>query len=126
MRFSTQQEGWFAVGTAIAAGIVSYWDERAAIILAIIALVIIALHEFAKRGNRSIRDATQARTEQKEENKETIMNLFNGRREITNDDVEFLLRVSDSTATNYLQELEDEGRIEQLGTTGRHVRYRKR
>jgi Fic family protein len=116
----------FAIGTALVAAALSYWDMQAATVLAILALVILALIEFAKRGSRSLREATETRSEQKAENKETIMNLFNGRREITNDDVEFLLRVSDSTATNYLQELEDEGRIEQLGTTGRHVRYRRK
>ncbi len=37
---------------------------------------------------------------------------------------ETALGVSDATATNYLQELEREGRIEQIGERGRFVTYR--
>ncbi|MCH7878599.1 MAG: type IV toxin-antitoxin system AbiEi family antitoxin domain-containing protein, partial [candidate division Zixibacteria bacterium] len=50
--------------------------------------------------------------------------LFGETIEIGNDDVERMLGVSDATATNYLQELEDEGKIEQIGERGRYVVYR--
>lgn len=53
------------------------------------------------------------------------MELFTGEEEIANDDVEGLLGVSDATATNYLSELEEEGKIVQIGTVGRPVRYRR-
>ena len=43
---------------------------------------------------------------------------------ITSDEVEKLLDVSDQTARKYLNELEDENRIVQLGETGRGVTYR--
>lgn len=42
---------------------------------------------------------------------------------ITNNDVEKMLGVSDATATNYLEELEQEGKIVQQGKTGRSVFY---
>ena len=42
---------------------------------------------------------------------------------ITNDEVEKLLRVSDATATRYLDTLEKEGRVRQEGKTGRSVVY---
>ena len=54
------------------------------------------------------------------------MTLFTNKDSITNDDVEKLLRVSDATATRYLQRLEREDRIVQVGTRGRGVAYRKR
>ncbi len=54
-----------------------------------------------------------------------VMTLFEDKPEITNDDVEKLLHVSDSTATRYLDELEKRGRITQRGTTGRGVIYTK-
>jgi len=42
----------------------------------------------------------------------------------TNNDVEGLLDVSDSTATRYLDKLEKQGKIEQIGEQGRSVKYR--
>ncbi|MEK7642814.1 MAG: hypothetical protein AAB392_03400 [Patescibacteria group bacterium] len=44
---------------------------------------------------------------------------------ITNDDVEKLLHVSDATATRYLNILEKEGKIKQIGKTGRNTYYEK-
>ena len=55
-----------------------------------------------------------------------VMTLFAKQTEITNDEVEKLLHVSDATATRYLAELEKRGKIRQVGTTGRGVKYVKR
>jgi len=44
---------------------------------------------------------------------------------ITNDEVEKLLHVSDATATRYLSQLEKEGKIKQIGKTGKAVTYAK-
>jgi Fic family protein len=44
---------------------------------------------------------------------------------ITNNDIEKLLGVSDTTATRYLDELEKEGLIKQVGKTGNAVYYEK-
>ena len=54
-----------------------------------------------------------------------VMTLFVKQTEITNDEVEKLLHVSDATATRYLAELEKRGKIQQVGTTGRGVKYIK-
>ena len=54
-----------------------------------------------------------------------VMTLFVKQTEITNDEVEKLLHVSDATATQYLAELEKRGKIQQVGTTGRGVKYIK-
>lgn len=61
----------------------------------------------------------------KEEGKGKILQaLRNSKgRKITNDDVEQLLRVSDATATRYLDELEEDGKITQVGKTGKGVHY---
>lgn len=64
--------------------------------------------------------------EEKRQRKEKIMELFARRAEIKNDDVQTLLGVSDASATNYLSELEREGKIDQVGTVGRFVSYRRR
>ena len=51
----------------------------------------------------------------------TLMHSKEGR--ITNDEVEKMLKVSDTTAGRYLEELEKRGRIKQVGKTGRGVYY---
>lgn len=60
---------------------------------------------------------------QKEKNKERVLTLLKKQERITNDDVENLLDVSHTTATNYLDALEQEGKVSQKGTVGRSVYY---
>jgi len=69
----------------------------------------------------------------KESAKNTIMEILNSKaasegeeKRITNNDVEKAIGVSDATATRYLDELEEEGKIEQVGKSGRHVYYKKK
>lgn len=54
-----------------------------------------------------------------------IMTLFAKRTNITNDEVEKFLHVSDATATRYLEILEKENKIKQNGKTGKGVTYTK-
>ncbi|MFZ2522072.1 MAG: hypothetical protein WAX44_00410 [Minisyncoccia bacterium] len=54
-----------------------------------------------------------------------IMTLFAKRTNITNDEVEKFLHVSDATATRYLEILEKENKIKQTGKTGKGVMYTK-
>ena len=54
-----------------------------------------------------------------------IMSLFAKQTNITNDEVEKYLHVSDATATRYLNILETEGKIKQEGKTGKSVFYTK-
>lgn len=61
---------------------------------------------------------------EKQARKEKILEIIRERESVTNDVIEKMLNVSDTTATNYLQELEREGFIEQLGERGRFVSYR--
>lgn len=56
---------------------------------------------------------------------EKIMGLFAKKPKITNDEVEKVLHVSDSTATRYLDQLEKENKIRQNGKTGKGVMYTK-
>ena len=65
------------------------------------------------------------RAELKENNKKKIMTLFREKREISNNDIEKLLDISDAMATKYLDELEREEKIRQEGRTGRGVVYKK-
>jgi len=54
-----------------------------------------------------------------------VMSLFLQQSKITNDEVEKFLHVSDATATRYLSILEKEGKIKQVGKTGKAVLYSK-
>ena len=54
---------------------------------------------------------------------DSILTLFAKRTNITNDEVEKFLHVSDATATRYLSQLEKEGKIKQNGKTGHMVSY---
>ena len=54
-----------------------------------------------------------------------LMTLFAKRTNITNDEVEKFLHISDATATRYLEILEKENKIKQVGKTGKSVSYTK-
>jgi predicted HTH transcriptional regulator len=51
------------------------------------------------------------------------MTLFLKKQKITNQDVGDFLHVSDATATRYLDVLEKENKIKQVGKTGHAVSY---
>lgn len=58
-----------------------------------------------------------------ETDRQKILKLMSTQAKTTNDDVEKLLGVSDSTATRYLDALEARGDIVQKGKSGRYVHY---
>lgn len=73
--------------------------------------------------SREVSGLSQAEVE-KEKNLDKVMEMFSPGRELTNDDVEKALGVSDATATRYLDKLEKEDKIVQIGKEGRFVKYR--
>ena len=98
------------------------------LILILVGLAGVWLGSFLARRKKmkeagSLEQARQAREKHKSGSKDRILRLFGTQNEIRNDDVEKLLGVSDATATNYLEELEKEGKIAQQGDTGRGVIY---
>ena len=72
-----------------------------------------------------ITEFSRQQTEKKEESKKKIMELLERKSKIVNDDVQGLLGVSDATATRYLDELEKQGKVKQVGETGGFVYYIK-
>jgi len=86
---------------------------------------------FASR--KSVGGLITKQSEKKVENKERVLEFLrtdpnlpeaDGQgKKITNNEVEKLLGVSDATATRYLNELEKEGKIQQIGTTDHAVYY---
>jgi predicted HTH transcriptional regulator len=103
------------------------------LILIIVAVVGIGLgYYLAPKG-----EATAEQSEQSEQTKESlnlqsaekaerkvkIMTMFETQNEVTNDDVEKFLSVSNTSAERYLNELEHDGKLTQNGKTGVAVFY---
>ena len=63
--------------------------------------------------------------ERKREKLDKIMILFETKSQITNKDVQKLLRTTGRTARRYFDQLEAENRIKQVGNAGRGVFYEK-
>lgn len=72
---------------------------------------------------KGLERVNQKRSEAKEKGKERILEHLKTNNRITNDEVEKMLSVSDATATRYLEELESEGKLRQIGTVGPKVSY---
>lgn len=69
--------------------------------------------------------ANAARKARVQEAQQKVLALFDTKTEVTNDDVQRALGVSDSAATEYLSALEAQGKIRQVGEAGRPVHYVK-
>ncbi|MDD4804615.1 MAG: DUF977 family protein [Candidatus Pacebacteria bacterium] len=101
------------------------------ILIAIIVSLIIGflLGRYSSKINTNItnkKDSIGRQREEKKNNKEAIVGLMeSGNQPLTNNHVEQMLGISDATAERYLQELEEEGIIRQVGKTGRDVFYEK-
>jgi len=96
------------------------------IIFLIIGVVgIIAGYYLAVLRKVRVSGSTSVRSQEREKNLATLREKFSSGKDkkITNDEVEKLLGVSDATATRYLEALEQEGVIVQVGKEGRHVYY---
>jgi predicted HTH transcriptional regulator len=81
---------------------------------------------FGRSGDKSEGSLDRAREKiqkNKRENLNRIMQLFETNEKIVNKDVQELLKVSDTSATRYLDILEEEEKIKQVGETGKGVYY---
>lgn len=72
----------------------------------------------------SIAVYSQKQQSEKQSRKGKILQIIREKGSVTNNDIETILGVSDASATNYLSELEREGKIEQIGERGRFVSYK--
>jgi len=96
----------FIIGVGVGVAIVQYWLKR--------------------RAARLQNSACMSDEEKiKQERKDKILEYISQRGRVANNDVEKLVGVSDTTAERYLDELEKEGKIRQVGKTGRFVYYEK-
>ena len=72
---------------------------------------------------QKLNQKAQERKDQREENLQKVLKYLEENNQINNNEVEELLGVADSTASTYLQELENNGTIRQVGKEGRSVYY---
>jgi Fic family protein len=69
----------------------------------------------------------ERQADEKRQNIEAILGLMeSGNQPLTNNHVEQMLGIPESTVTRYFDELEREGRVRQVGATGRDVYYELR
>ena len=73
--------------------------------------------------SKGLEEYNQKLAERKEKLKSRILQLFDHAKEITNSDVGEALNIPSRSAVRYLEELEQEGKIRQVGDIGRGVRY---
>ena len=81
--------------------------------------------EKTRKREENLKLANETRQEKKRKKIDAILDLFAKQTNLTNNEVEKLLHVSDATATRYLETLEKEGKIKQVGKTGKGVSYTK-
>jgi len=65
-------------------------------------------------------------SEKKKKKMQKLLKHFEKNQRLTNDEVEALLGVSNTTAYRYLEELEEKGLVRQVGRTGAGVFYEKK
>jgi predicted HTH transcriptional regulator len=63
--------------------------------------------------------------ERKEKIKNQIFEMFKENEKITNSDIVEKLDISKTSTVRYLDELEEEGKVKQIGKVGRNVHYKK-
>lgn len=76
-----------------------------------------------QNGEAFVNDAERIKNENMAKLKEYLNSETDG--EINNEDVRKLLNVSDTTACRYLDDLEKEGLVKQVGSDGPKVYYKK-
>lgn len=87
-------------------------------VIAFLLFWVVALYSKIDRIKAS--DGTE---EAREKRKKDVISFLRDNGKITNNEAQNLWDVADSTATKYLQQLEDEGIIVQKGKTGHYVHY---
>lgn len=82
-----------------------------------------AITQLMRKKQTKIGKASEKQISAKEERKCKIIAYLQEHGAQSNNDIEKFLNVSDASATNYFQELENEGKIVQIGEKGRFVKY---
>lgn len=89
-----------------------------------LAIVVILLSRKVRKTARGICATALDQTVRKGANKEKIIALLAQKGEASNAELREALGVSERSAVRYMDELEKEGKVRQVGNTGRSVTYR--
>ena len=119
------KRGTVEIITLIFVLFVSLIDLKISLFLALLIIFIISIYDLM-----SVRKGLYGLNAEKKKNMERnlrrVRDLIKQNIEVTNNDVEKALSVSNATASNYLEELEKRGEVIQSAKTGRAVVYTKR
>ena len=77
------------------------------------------------RGQGESNALNEQRAREHREQLDKIMEYLNSHDQVTNDEVEKMLGVSNTSAERYLDELEKQGKLRQVGRVGRSVTYKR-
>ncbi len=89
-------------------------------IIYLVAGIVIG-YTLGRRRDKSGLEVEQA--SDKKKNLESILGLLETNTPLTNNHIEQMLGIPESTVTRYMDELERQGKVRQVGTTGRDVFY---
>jgi predicted HTH transcriptional regulator len=101
------------------------------LIILVLLLIMVAAHQPTRYRARRVADEVVGvcavaleRSSQKQTRKDKVLELLGKNGELSNEELRSALGVSARSVVNYMDELEAEDKIEQVGDTGRSVRYR--
>ena len=85
---------------------------------------VLLVSKRARQEAAGICEVALGQTARKNANKERVLALLREKGELSNSDIREVLGVGRTSAVRYLDELEKEGKVEQIGEGGRGVVYR--
>ena len=96
-------------------------------IILIVIIVVLVILLFVKSIRQKIVGICQSALNQtisKNSNKQKILDLLGEKNQLSNTEIRDAIGVTDRTVVNYMDQLEKESKVEQVGSTGRGVFYR--
>ena len=123
---SSKTLGTISIIAALLVLFSAMFNPVVSVALATIALIGLGAYSLLGKENKLADIPVSKQTEEKEQNKEAILGLMeSGNQPLTNEHIRQMLGISEATATRYLDEMEKEGKVKQVGRTGAHVFYEK-
>ena len=111
-------KGTFELALAGVIIMIGFIDPEIALVVSIVSLISVGTYAILREPQeppRDFREVMHKRAEEK--NMEEILDLVGRRGAVTTDEVEDKLHLSGNEVEEYMDELKDDGKIEELGTT---------
>ncbi len=93
------------------------------LILIIAVLLVLLFSRQVREQAVGICNFTMEQSVKKSQNKQKILSLFEKEKSLSNEEIRDALGVSYRSVTRYMDDLEEEGKVRQIGETGRGVVY---